>query len=927
MENYRIHKELGDGTFGSVFLAEHLKSREKVAIKKMKKKYQSFQECLNLREVKSLMKLNNHPHIIKLREVIRDPATDELYFVFEYMEHGNVYQAMKNRDGVLFDEELVKKFAFQILLGLGYMHKHGFFHRDMKPENLLINNDVIKIADFGLAREIRSLPPYTDYVSTRWYRAPEILLQSTNYSSPIDIWAVGAIIAELLTLRPLFPGTSEIDQIFKVCTVCGTPQPANTNLTIDQPNNQTQSRTPNDHSQKQPLHRSEIVGGGSWPEGLRLASAMNFKFPQCGPIPLSEIIPNASTDALLLISEMLRYDPHRRPTASKALQHPWFKNLWDEGYDRTAVISGPQEQQTSGKTPQQPMQHQQPESHTHQRVPSVKSLEFTFDGELDGISPSNEDKNTSTTSGSKRKASLSNDIGNTFKGNMSNGMLISENTSSRPSVFYQDQQPKKIVIDVEGDDIISKSGSSSNSSRNLNVIVNPERLSRGYMTLPEIGAAVGTTEPGRVSVRPIFPPGNVIGVGVGNNVVHPANLGRNDSLIHLVADKSTKPNAVMGIGKKVYPDNMKPTNQLYFGNRGAGNEILGPMTYGKEISRINLGRQDSNHYGRNSDALKSPRQSISNIVNAKRKTSLIQSKDLSIKGRNPSPTKYMDKPLHQNSSRTVLASSRRSVISQSASIQSTYSLNNKPNLQQPPSYITNGLGPIPGSQINASNIAVPGGRLRAHTLDPPGYGIIAAVNGMNGKQGLFTNNWQEKSGSKFNLANSTSFQQQSGNFGDRQQQSNNYQSRAIPQQQLNYHSTQRQQNPLMNNSTYSKSFHMRNVPPNNNQFSSSNIGDGNNGSRANLGSLPKLNQGKAHGAPHKTGPNLNGLFGRKSGTAGGYDYSDAMKKKQLDWTEDAMFIYLENPKKFVPGTKMVFAGLKKESDRRDLIAYLKSATK
>ena len=91
------------------------------------------------------------------------------------------------------------------------MHKHGFFHRDLKPENLLIKDNVIKISDFGLSREIRSKPPFTNYVTTRWYRAPEILLKSTNYNSPIDIFALGSIMAELYLLKPLFPGNSEVD--------------------------------------------------------------------------------------------------------------------------------------------------------------------------------------------------------------------------------------------------------------------------------------------------------------------------------------------------------------------------------------------------------------------------------------------------------------------------------------------------------------------------------------------------------------------------------------------------------------------------------------------------------------------------------------------------------------------------------------------
>ena len=100
------------------------------------------------------------------------------------------------------------------------MHRAGFFHRDVKPENCLVSGDTLKLADFGLARETRSRPPYTDYVSTRWYRAPEVLLRSTAYSAPVDVFAAGAILAELFNLRPLFPGTSEADQC--VCRWRGT---------------------------------------------------------------------------------------------------------------------------------------------------------------------------------------------------------------------------------------------------------------------------------------------------------------------------------------------------------------------------------------------------------------------------------------------------------------------------------------------------------------------------------------------------------------------------------------------------------------------------------------------------------------------------------------------------------------------------------
>lgn len=131
----------------------------------MKKKYFTWEECLCLREIKSLKRVNNHVNIIRLKEVIRE--NDKLHFVFEFAD-GNLYQKMKDRNSIPFQIDDVKRYTFEMLQGLSFMHMRGYFHRDMKPENLLLVNDVIKIADFGLARETRSLPPYTDYVSTRW---------------------------------------------------------------------------------------------------------------------------------------------------------------------------------------------------------------------------------------------------------------------------------------------------------------------------------------------------------------------------------------------------------------------------------------------------------------------------------------------------------------------------------------------------------------------------------------------------------------------------------------------------------------------------------------------------------------------------------------------------------------------------------------
>ncbi|VAH96926.1 unnamed protein product [Triticum turgidum subsp. durum] len=260
MERYKVIREIGDGTCGNVFRAYNIETNEIVAVKKMKRKFYHWEECISLREVKALQKLN-HPNIVQLKEVTME--NHELFFIFEHMDC-NLYDVIRERSAP-FSEEEIRKFMLQILQGLVYMHNNGYFHRDLKPENLLVTNGIVKIADFGLAREVCSSPPYTDYVSTRWYRAPEVLLQASAYTPSIDMWAIGAILAELFTLSPLFPGETETDQLYKICAVLGTP----------------------DHS--------------LWPEGMNLPRSSSFQFFQIPPRNLWELIPNASLEALDLI--------------------------------------------------------------------------------------------------------------------------------------------------------------------------------------------------------------------------------------------------------------------------------------------------------------------------------------------------------------------------------------------------------------------------------------------------------------------------------------------------------------------------------------------------------------------------------------------------------------------------------------------------
>lgn len=322
MNRYKVTKQLGDGTYGQVLKAVNRQTGEVVAIKKMKNKFYTWEECMQLREIKSLKKLN-HPNIVKLKEVIRENG--ELFFAFEFME-GNLYEMMKKRERH-FPETVIRNIMFQILQALAFIHKHGFFHRDIKPENMLVKGDIVKIADFGLAREIRSQPPFTDYVSTRWYRAPEVLLRSPTYNSPIDNWACGCILAELFTLRPLFAGSSETDQIYKICAVLGTPT----------------ART--------------------WADSTRLATALKFRFPQFVSTPLQQIVTNASPEAIEVLQDLLKYDPSLRPTASQVLQYAFFQ-----------VSTSTMGTTNRSEATEQQAPHSQMQQHPQQQPPSASAV-------------------------------------------------------------------------------------------------------------------------------------------------------------------------------------------------------------------------------------------------------------------------------------------------------------------------------------------------------------------------------------------------------------------------------------------------------------------------------------------------------------------------------------------------------------------------
>jgi meiosis induction protein kinase IME2/SME1 len=302
-DRFEVIKDIGDGSFGSVALARvrangssvarrntmvrcySLSTRSllltcpQVAIKTMKKSFDSFAPCLELREVIFLRTLPTHAHLVPALDIFLDPYSKKLHICMEYMD-GNLYQLMKAREHKCMDAKSVKSILYQILSGLDHIHAHHFFHRDIKPENILVSTSApqdsqsafsrysalvtppstpptysIKIADFGLARETHSKLPYTTYVSTRWYRAPEVLLRAGEYSAPVDIWAIGAMAVEIATLKPLFPGGNEVDQVWRVCEIMGSPG-----------NWYTKS--------------GSRVGGGEWRDGTKLAQKLGFSFPK-----------------------------------------------------------------------------------------------------------------------------------------------------------------------------------------------------------------------------------------------------------------------------------------------------------------------------------------------------------------------------------------------------------------------------------------------------------------------------------------------------------------------------------------------------------------------------------------------------------------------------------------------------------------------
>lgn len=295
---YKIQEVIGKGSYGVVCSAIDTHTGEKVAIKKIHDIFEHISDAARiLREIK-LLRLLRHPDIVEIKHIMLPPSRKDfkdIYVVFELME-SDLHQVIKANDDLT--KEHYQFFLYQLLRALKYIHTANVYHRDLKPKNILANaNCKLKICDFGLARVAFSDTPttvfWTDYVATRWYRAPELCGSFySKYTPAIDIWSIGCIFAEVLTGKPLFPGKNVVHQLDLMTDMLGTPS-------LD-----TISRVRNEKAR-------------------RYLTSMRKK----QPVPFAQKFSNADPLALRLLERLLAFDPKDRPTAEEALADPYFKGL------------------------------------------------------------------------------------------------------------------------------------------------------------------------------------------------------------------------------------------------------------------------------------------------------------------------------------------------------------------------------------------------------------------------------------------------------------------------------------------------------------------------------------------------------------------------------------------------------------------------
>lgn len=289
MDKFERLEKIGEGTYGVVYKARVKESGMSVALKKIR----LDTECEGvpstaIREISLLMELD-HPNIVNLMEVLH--CDRKLFLVFEYLDF-DLKKFMDKSAPTGIPHDHVKSYTYQVLEGIQFCHSHRVLHRDLKPQNLLINvHGVIKLADFGLARAFGvPVRTYTHEVVTLWYRSPELLLGSQYYSTSVDVWSIGCIFSEMLSKRPLFPGDSEIDQLFRIFRTLGTPDE------------------------------------DLWP-GVTSLPDYKSTFPNWPRQKLQNVLKGVDPEGIELLEQMLEYEPCKRISALHCLRHPYFLNV------------------------------------------------------------------------------------------------------------------------------------------------------------------------------------------------------------------------------------------------------------------------------------------------------------------------------------------------------------------------------------------------------------------------------------------------------------------------------------------------------------------------------------------------------------------------------------------------------------------------